>query len=99
MITHIVMWRLKASDAEGKAAAPAEIRDALEGLLGRIPQLRSMRVHADALPARGEFDVVMVSEFESEADLDAYAVHPEHQAVVALIRERVNERAAVDFEA
>lgn len=99
MITHIVMWRLKASDAEGKAQAIAEIREALEGLTATIPEIRSMRVHANSLPERGDHDACLVSEFASVADLDAYLVHPDHQAVVQLLRERVVERAAIDFEA
>lgn len=99
MITHIVMWRLKASDAEGRARATAEIREALEGLIPTISEIGSLRVHANSLPERGEYDVVMVSEFATEADLDAYQVHPDHQAVVQLIRDRVVERAAIDFEA
>lgn len=99
MITHVVMWRLKASDPAGRAQAAAEIREALEGLTATIREIGSLRVHENSLPERGEFDVVMVSEFETEADLDAYSVHPEHQAVVQLIRDRVDERAAIDFEA
>jgi hypothetical protein len=41
---------------------------------------------------------VLVADFETLADLDAYQVHPSHQAVVPQIKALVAQRAAVDFE-
>ena len=48
-------------------------------------------------PKRAD-DVVLVTTFESAADLDAYQVHPAHQAAAAVIRNLVSARRVVDFE-
>ncbi len=39
----------------------------------------------------------LVVDFETEEDMQAYAVHPAHLEVVRQIRAVVSERAAVDF--
>jgi heme-degrading monooxygenase HmoA len=45
-----------------------------------------------------DFDVVLISDFDSMDDVHAYQVHPAHQEVAAYIRSVVSGRAAVDFE-
>ena len=51
--------------------------------------------HALALP---DHDVAVVASFDDLAGLDAYQVHPEHQAAAAAIRELVTARAAIDWQ-
>ena len=46
MIRHLVMWKLQATDAEGKAAAVAAIAAALEPLIDVIPGIQTLTVHA-----------------------------------------------------
>ena len=76
MIRHIVMWRV--SDI---AFAREQVKQGFEGLRGRIPGLRRLEVGIDISAADDACDVVLVSDFESQAALDAYATHPEHLRV------------------
>ncbi|MFQ5581709.1 MAG: Dabb family protein [Mariprofundaceae bacterium] len=43
--------------------------------------------------------MVLVAELESREALDAYQSHPEHQAVVPLVKEAATSRTVVDYEA
>lgn len=78
MIKHIVFWRVIAQDDPGKAVAIEFIREQLEPLVGVIPGLRSLSVHASVAEPRGNWDAVLLSEFATVEDLQAYQVHPSH---------------------
>jgi hypothetical protein len=99
MIKHIVMWTLKDS-AEGadKAANAKKMKELLEALPGKIPCLRALEVGTDVFAASPACDVVLYSEFATRADLDAYQIHPEHQAVVAFVKLVVSSRSVLDYE-
>jgi len=92
MIKHIVMWKLR-----DKADA-AEIKARLEALSGKIPGLIRIEVGVDFLESEQSADVVLYSELESREALDAYQAHPEHQAVVPLIKGAAIARTVVDYE-
>jgi len=92
MIKHIVMWKLK-----DKADAPA-IKDKLEALAGKIPGLLNIEVGIDFLASEQSADVVLYTELESRAALEAYQTHPEHQAVVPMIKAAAIARTVVDYE-
>ncbi len=98
MIKHIVLWRLK-DEALGRTKAEnAELmRGELEGLAGLVPGLLGIEVGVAERAIAG-WDAALYSEFESQAALDAYQVHPEHQAVAEFIGEVTLDRAAVDYE-
>ncbi|OIO74816.1 MAG: stress responsive protein [Zetaproteobacteria bacterium CG1_02_53_45] len=92
MIKHIVMWKLR-----DKADA-VEIKTRLEALNGKIPGLIKIEVGIDFLASEQSADVVLYSELESRAALEAYQAHPEHQAVVPLIKGAAIARTLVDYE-
>ncbi|MGV8883578.1 MAG: Dabb family protein [Rhodoglobus sp.] len=98
MIRHIVQWKLRAEDAEAKAAAVTEIAAALEGLVPVIDELISLEVHPNVAYADVNWDVVLVADYASVEDLAAYQVHPAHVAAAAIVRSHVTERASIDFE-
>lgn len=100
MIKHLVFFKL-ADEAQGntKAQNAQLIKEQLEALKGVIPQIRAISVsvnHAEA-PA-DNYDIVLDSEFDTLADVKAYAVHPEHVKVVQFIGKVKTERAAIDYE-
>jgi hypothetical protein len=99
MITHIVAWKLTAEDPEARAAAVAAIAGALEPLVGVIDELLDLRVSANAVAIDGNADAGLIAHFETEADLRAYLVHPEHVKAVHVVRENTTGRSAIDFEA
>jgi len=99
MIQHIVFWKLKA-EAEGKTAKENAvlIKEKLESLYGKIPEIKSIRVEMNALKIEGNYDVVLISEFESQDTMSAYQKNPLHEEVAAFVK-KVNEgRAAIDIE-
>ncbi len=98
MIRHIVMWKLAATSPEQKAVAAAEITVALEALVPIIPQLKSLGVHANSAFFETNWDLVLVADYDSVADLAAYQDHPEHLKALPIVRRNVAERVAVDFE-
>jgi hypothetical protein len=100
MIKHIVLWKLtEGAGGRSKAENAARIRAALEGLRGRIPGLLKIEVGFDVLHGETSSDVALYSEMASREVLDSYQSHPEHQAVVPLMRELTSERRSVDYEA
>ena len=97
-IRHIVTWKLGAPSVEQKAEDATRIREELTAL---VPQLNdiidSLEVGIDLHDTPGNWDVVLVSEFADAANLQAYQVHPAHQAAAAVIRTLVVERSAIDY--
>jgi len=92
MIRHIVMWKLRNKDDAG------QIKARLEALNGAISGLISLDVGIDFLSSEQSADLVLVADLESRAALDHYQLHPEHQAVVPLLREAAVSRSVVDYE-
>lgn len=99
MIKHIVVWRLKESaHGNDKATNARLIKEKLEALNGKIPGLLKMEVGIDHSCSETSGDVVLYSEFESRAALDAYQAHPEHKAIMPFVMEARSERRVVDYE-
>ena len=97
MVRHIVMFKLKefASPAE-KQAKLDEIKTKLEALIDKIDVLRSIEVKFN--PAE-TWDLILITELDSLADVNTYANHPEHVAVAKGIIGPVKaDRACVDYE-
>ena len=93
MIKHLVMWKL--NDSCDKKAAAAEIKAALEGLTRQAIRPGILPVS----PAyKGTFDLVLETEFESEAAQDAYQVNPLHLACKKIVHTYAVDRAFADFE-
>jgi heme-degrading monooxygenase HmoA len=99
MIKHIVMWNLRAETPGQKAEAVALVKSVFEGMRGKIPGLRHVEVGADTSRADYACDVVLYSEFDSQAALDAYATHPEHLRAKQRLGDLRIARYQVDYSA
>jgi quinol monooxygenase YgiN len=97
MIRHFVTWKLAADDEPGKAAAAARITELLTALVPVIPEITELSVHTNVAAFDVNWDVVLIADYESVADLEAYQVHPAHQAAAAEVRALVAQRASVDI--
>jgi hypothetical protein len=95
MITHIVCWKYKDETTD---AQRAEHIAALRSLSETVPGIESLAVGADIMHLDRSFDTGLVATYASREALDAYAVHPEHQKVVAIGREIAERAVSVDFE-
>ena len=93
MFRHVVMLRWK---PDATSAQRFAVQASLSELPGLIPEIRNYLIGTDARVNEGNFDLVIVADFEDVDDYLVYRDHPEHQAV---IRERIGpilaERAAV----
>jgi quinol monooxygenase YgiN len=97
MIKHVVVWRLRTTPSVAHNAQL--VRQQLEGMVGRIPGLLRVEVGVNFLQDANAADMVLYTEFPDRAALDAYATHPVHEAVKAVLRELTLERRVVDYEA
>ena len=92
MIRHIVMWKFR----PGTEAEQKQFLDGLRSLQGVIPQLLKSEVAVNV--GEGNYDAVLVSEFENLEALDTYKHDPRHKAVSALCKSIRTDRVAVDYE-
>jgi len=97
VIRHIVTFTFKASDAEGRAAAGAQLRAALEPLGASIPGVRSLEVGIDDGSVAGHWDAALLSVHDSAEALAAYQVHPDHVAALAVVAALVESKSVVDY--
>ena len=98
MIKHIVFWKFKEIDTATKQAYANKVKQRLEALSGRIPELLSIEVGINHNDTPNAADIALYSEFATEADLQAYQEHPEHLALVPFIGSITDERRVVDYE-
>ncbi|MBV9076022.1 MAG: Dabb family protein [Methylobacteriaceae bacterium] len=97
MIKHIVMWDVQGASEQELRANIARLKDAFEGLRGRVPGLLHLEVGSDESNVDYACDVVLYSEFESRAALSAYATHPAHLQVREALQGLRIARYQVDY--
>lgn len=92
---HVVMFKW----ADGVGADHAEaVAAGLDGLPGAIDVIRGFRHGRDAGINDGNFDYVLVADFDSADGYVTYRDHPAHKAFVAdFITGRVSHRHAVQY--
>jgi len=99
MIKHIVMWKLSGDSHQERAGHAVHLCTRFNSLRGRIPGLLHLEVGVDHSGVDYACDVVLYSEFESQAALDAYANHPEHLRVKDELAGLRIQRHQVDYVA
>lgn len=98
MINHIVLFKLKDYSSEEKQSVIAEMKSLLEGLNGKIDELKFIEVGVNYELESKSYDLALITHFNSIEGLDKYRIHPEHKKVIARFAEFNLDRAAVDFE-
>ncbi len=99
MLKHLVMWRFK-EEAMGKSKSENidAFKTMLENLVGTIDEIVNLKVAKNIIPSDTASDLVLNSEFNDIDSLNAYNQHPEHQKVLAIGKQVIAERRAVDYE-
>jgi hypothetical protein len=99
MVRHIVMFKLKEfASPDEKQAKMKEIKNGLESLAGKIDVLRFIQVDFN-INYSETWDLILTTELDSLDDVEVYARHPEHIAVVKKLISPVKaDRACVDYE-
>lgn len=92
------MWKLKET-AEGatRAQNALKLKEKLEACRGIVPGILHLEVGVATPGLEATYDVVLVSDFVDQAALDAYQVHPTHEAVKQFIGAVREARKCVDY--
>jgi hypothetical protein len=97
LIRHIVMWNVRGASREEKDAGVQLLQRSFNSLRGRVPGLLHLEIGVDSSRVDYACDVVLYSEFASQAALDAYASHPEHLRVKQELEGLRTARHQVDY--
>ncbi len=97
MVKHMIIWKLN-EEIEDKKQVALNIKNALEGLEGKIDGLIKMNILTQKLQSSSG-DIMMDSLFRDEKALKEYQSHPLHQEIAnGLVRPNVKLRLSFDFE-
>lgn len=99
MVRHIVLWTFK--ENAGGATKQENITKAIDKLLKLkelIKEVKYLECGKNFTKSSDCFDLGLICEFESAADLDKYQFHPSHMAVVEWLRTVREKRAVTDYE-
>lgn len=103
MIRHVVMWKLK-DEAEGasKEKNAEKMKLILEGLKVNINEIKNVEVGInisdDDDEAGSPYDVVLISDFETELDYTMYTRNDHHKKALNFINSVIEERHFVDYK-
>ena len=100
MIRHVCMFEfLDEAGGRTREENVAITKAMLEALPSKIDWIRATSVSVNSSEApSGNWDLILVSDFDSFEDLERYRVHPDHMAVGTFMRPVRKNRACVDFE-
>ncbi len=99
MIRHVVMWKLKANaEGAGRTANAARMKALLDSCADLVPGMRCWEVALAQPELEANCDVLLISEFDSQAALDAYQNHPQHMAMKPFIAAVREARHCLDYE-
>ena len=97
MVKHMIIWKLKDEITDKKKVA-LNIKNALEGLEGKIDGLIKMSILTDKLDSSSG-DIMMDSLFIDQKALKEYQSNPLHLEIAnGLVRPNVQTRLSFDFD-
>ena len=98
MVRHIVSWNFKPElTEEQRQAVREEIVPRINALKELVPCALEVKASCPPLGS-SNCDLVLYSEVAQADDLPLYQNHPEHQAVLPLIREYFCDRHCCDIQ-
>lgn len=96
MYRHVVMFRW-AEDVDASHVSKTGV--ALDDLPAKVDTIRSYVHGPNVGVADGNYDYVVVADFDDEAGYVVYRDHPDHVALIAAdVAGRVVDRAALQYE-
>ena len=76
-----------------------QVRSGLDALPSQIPQIRSFLHGSDVGVSEGNYDYIVVADFDNVGDWRAYRDHPAHLLFVEEhITGKVKDRAAIQYQ-
>lgn len=95
MLRHIVMMKFKDRDTVQETAQ--KVKQMLEDLVEPVDSLKNMEVGINVNTKPTAFDLVLTADFDNEAGLNIYRVHPLHVKILDFMKEKVEKTAVVDY--
>jgi len=95
MIRHIVFFKFRGNTSNEEREA---LISSLEGLKDKIEVVRELMVGRDVGNKPNSYHIALDSVFETFDDVEAYAIHPGHVAVVGMVKELCESSVKVDYE-
>ena len=94
MITNNQLLRLKDRSSENIAKA----REVLLSMQGEIEFLRDLKVPMNIRDGASSYDLLMIAQYNTMEDLEAYIVHPVHVEIAKYIASVLETSAVVCYE-
>ncbi|MEW6113056.1 MAG: Dabb family protein [Thermodesulfobacteriota bacterium] len=94
MIKHVVFMKLKPGVTDAQVDG---LRKGLSALPEKIPEIKEYSFGRDVVRSERSMDFALVSAFADLEALKRYIEHPDHQAVVSLVRDLSEKTLTVDF--
>ena len=96
-VEHIVLFTWARQLSKAQVAAQVEMVEGLRGHIPGLTDLKSGQVYRQA-PAGADWDYAVLMVFTAKADLDRWAVAPEHEVFAGKFMPGVAKYLVVDFE-
>ena len=96
MIYHSVWFKMKEGSSE---ADRVQLQSGLRALIPVIPEIVELAAGDDFSTRSRGYEVGLLVKCLTKADLDVYAVHPEHLKFIASHKHLWQDVLALDFEA
>ncbi len=94
MLKHIVLIKFKEDATEAQIQA---VKDGMDSLPGKIPEIVSYAHGTDAGNTNSSYDYAIVGEFASDEDYVVYRDHPAHREVGAHVVAVMADAAQMQF--
>ncbi len=95
MLRHIVM--IKFTERNTVETTALQLKAMLMDLTITINSLIKMEVGLNVNTKASAYDLVLTADFEDEAGLEAYRIHPEHIKVLDFLKTNMEKATVVDY--
>lgn len=93
------MFKLKEFENESsKKVAKKEVLERLDKLPLQIDLIRKYKSGTDVRKLDWSYDIVLIMDFDTMDELEAYTVHPAHKEFVAFNKDYSVAKTCIDFE-
>lgn len=94
MIKHIVFFKLIDPQEENLY----KCRDILLNMKGKVEQLQSIEIGFDYIRSKRSYDMALVTEFDTDHDLEDYQRHPVHITAQNHLSPFIEHSVTVDYK-
>ncbi len=94
MVKHVVMWKMNEKNTEENLE---KMKRELQTLKNSISYVEELEVGIDYLQTPASADIVLITSFRDQAQLDSYRTHPAHLKVVEFVNKVTASRLVVDY--